>query len=72
MPTANPDPYTVLLTLAPEAARPRSAADARALRREDVGVLRVGARADLAVLDAPSYRHLAYRPGVPIARTLAV
>lgn len=24
----------------------------------------------LAVLDAPSYRHLAYRPGVPIVRAL--
>ena len=30
------------------------------------GVLRPGARADLAVLDAPSYVHLAYRPGVPL------
>ena len=30
----------------------------------------VGARADLAVLEAPSHLHLAYRPGVPIARTL--
>ncbi len=39
---------------------------ARALGREDVGHLRVGARADLAVLDAPSYLHLAYRPGVPL------
>ncbi|HWJ83970.1 MAG TPA: amidohydrolase family protein, partial [Cellulomonas sp.] len=45
---------------------------ARALRRDDVGHLRVGARADLAVLDAPSYRHLAYRPGVPIARGLSL
>jgi imidazolonepropionase len=34
--------------------------------REDVGVLRVGARADLHVLDAPSVAHLAYRPGVPL------
>jgi imidazolonepropionase len=32
----------------------------------DVGHLGVGARADLAVLDAPSYVHLAYRPGVPL------
>ncbi len=43
---------------------------ALALRRPDVGHLGVGARADLAVLDAPSYRHLAYRPGVPLARAL--
>lgn len=38
------------------------------LRREDVGHLRVGARADLVLLDAPSHVHLAYRPGVPLAR----
>jgi imidazolonepropionase len=43
-----------------------------ALRRTDVGWLGVGARADLAVLEAPSYRHLAYRPGVPLARALDV
>ncbi|MEZ0106532.1 imidazolonepropionase [Catenulispora sp. EB89] len=39
---------------------------AKALRREDVGHLGVGARADFAVLDAPSHLHLAYRPGVPL------
>lgn len=39
---------------------------ARALRRSDVGHLAVGARADLALLDAPSHVHLAYRPGVPL------
>lgn len=37
---------------------------ARALRRADLGHLRVGARADFAVLDAPSHIFLAYRPGV--------
>ncbi|MDQ1663256.1 MAG: imidazolonepropionase [Blastococcus sp.] len=47
-----------------------TAGGAAALRRTDVGHLGVGARADLAVLEAPSYRHLAYRPGVPLARTL--
>ncbi len=41
---------------------------ARALGRADVGHLAVGAAADLAVLDAPSYLHLAYRPGVPLVR----
>ncbi|MEH1165423.1 imidazolonepropionase [Micromonospora sp. CPCC 205539] len=41
---------------------------ARALRRDDIGVLTPGARADLVVLDAPSYLHLAYRPGVPLIR----
>ncbi|MCU1423212.1 MAG: imidazolonepropionase, partial [Microbacteriaceae bacterium] len=39
---------------------------AHSVGREDVGVLRVGAPADLQVLDAPSVAHLAYRPGVPL------
>jgi imidazolonepropionase len=39
---------------------------ARALRRADVGRLSPGARADAAILDAPSYSHLIYRPGVPL------
>ena len=43
---------------------------ARAVGREHgpdaVGSLRVGGRADLQVLDAPSVAHLAYRPGVPL------
>ncbi len=43
-----------------------TAGGARALRRDDIGVVRVGAQADLVVLDAPSYVHLAYRPGVPL------
>ncbi|KQR17855.1 imidazolonepropionase [Cellulomonas sp. Leaf334] len=53
-----------------EALRAATLGGARALRRDDVGHLRLGARADLAVLDAPTHRHLAYRPGVPIARGL--
>jgi imidazolonepropionase len=53
-----------------EAVRAATAGGATALRRTDVGHLGVGARADLAVLDAPSYRHIAYRPGVPLARAL--
>jgi imidazolonepropionase len=43
-----------------------TAGGAAALDRADVGRLAVGARADLAVLDAPSWLHLAYRPGVPL------
>ncbi|GAB4076252.1 imidazolonepropionase [Nostocoides australiense] len=43
---------------------------AKALRRNDIGAITVGMRADLTVLDAPSYAHLAYRPGVPIARAV--
>ncbi|WP_449065652.1 imidazolonepropionase [Planomonospora algeriensis] len=49
-----------------EAVRAATAGGAAALRRTDVGALTVGARADLVVLDAPSYVHLAYRPGVPL------
>lgn len=45
---------------------------ARALRRDDIGRVEVGARADLAVLDAPNHLHLSYRAGVPIARALEV
>ncbi len=44
---------------------------ARALRREDVGHLGIGARGDLVVLDAPSHLHLAYRPGAPIVAAVA-
>jgi imidazolonepropionase len=43
-----------------------TAGGAQALRREDIGRLVPDARADLVVLDAPSYVHLAYRPGVPL------
>jgi imidazolonepropionase len=39
---------------------------ARALRRDDIGRIAPGMRADLAVLEAPSYTHLVYRPGVPL------
>ncbi|MEJ2862071.1 imidazolonepropionase [Actinomycetospora flava] len=50
----------------PEAVRAATLGGARALRRDDVGHLRVGARADLHVLDAPTVVHLAQRPGVPL------
>ena len=43
-----------------------TAGGARALARDDVGVLAPGKRAHLTVLDAPSHFHLAYRPGVPL------
>ncbi len=48
-----------------EAVWAATAGGAAALRRADVGHLRVGARADLILLDAPSHAYLAYRPGVP-------
>ena len=44
----------------------------RALRRDDIGRIARGYRADFAVLEAPSYLHLAYRPGMPIAHDLRV
>jgi imidazolonepropionase len=51
-----------------EAVWAATAGGAAALRRTDVGRLARGARADLMILDAPSYLHLAYRPGVPLIR----
>jgi imidazolonepropionase len=47
-----------------------TAAGAQALRRNDVGNLRVGSRADMVVLDATSHIHLAYRPGVQQVRAV--
>jgi imidazolonepropionase len=49
-----------------EAVWAATAGGARALRRDDVGHLGVGARADLVMLEAPSHAYLAYRPGVPL------
>ena len=49
-----------------EALRAATLGGATALNRTDVGHLGIGAKADFAVLDAPSYVHLAYRPGVPL------
>jgi imidazolonepropionase len=51
-----------------EAVRAATAGGADALRRNDIGRLRAGAKADLTVLAAPSHLHLAYRPGVPLIR----
>jgi imidazolonepropionase len=52
---------------ADEALAAATAGGAAALRRDDIGRLSPGARADLVVLDAPSHEHIAYRPGVPLA-----
>jgi imidazolonepropionase len=49
-----------------EAVWATTAGGARALRRSDVGWLTTGSLADLILLSAPSYLHLAYRPGVPL------
>jgi len=49
-----------------EAVRAATVGGAAALSRTDIGALAIGSAADLVVLDAPSYLHLAYRPGVPL------
>ena len=53
-----------------EAVWAATAGGARALRRDDVGHLGPGARADLILLDGPSHSYLAYRPGVPLVKAV--
>ncbi|MBX7431168.1 imidazolonepropionase [Mycobacterium sp. Y57] len=55
-----------------EAVWAATAGGAAALRRSDVGVLAPGMRADFSRLDAPSYIHLAYRPGVPLIADVVI
>jgi imidazolonepropionase len=55
-----------------EALLAATAGGARALRREDVGRLSTGARADAVLLDASSYIDFVYRPGVPLVDTVFV
>jgi imidazolonepropionase len=57
---------------AAEALRAATLGGARSLHRDDVGWLGAGSRADLVVLDAPSYEHLVYRPGVPLIHTTMI
>lgn len=47
-----------------EAVYAATAGGAQALRRTDIGTLAIGNRADLTILNAPTYIHLAYRPGI--------
>jgi imidazolonepropionase len=49
-----------------EALRAATRGGARALRRDGLGRIIVGGPADLVLLAAPSYLHLAYRPGVDL------
>ena len=49
-----------------EALQAATLGGARALRRDDLGRLAPGSRADAVLLDAPSYSHIVYRPGVPL------
>jgi len=53
-----------------EAVRAATLGGAAALRIADRGRLGPGAVADAVVLDAPSYVHLVYRPGVPLVHTV--
>jgi imidazolonepropionase len=53
-----------------EALRAVTYGSAQSLERNDIGRIMVGGSGDLTLLDAPSYLHLPYRPGVPIARAL--
>ena len=57
---------------ADEALQAATLGGARALRRDDVGCLTPGARADAVLLDAPSHAHLIYRPGVPLVAATIV
>jgi imidazolonepropionase len=53
-----------------EALQAATVGGAAALRRPDLGRIAPGARADAVVLDAPSYTHLVYRPGVPLVHAV--
>lgn len=53
-----------------EAVWAATAGGAKALRRTDIGAVRTGMKADLQVLNASSYLHLAYRPGIPMTMTV--
>jgi imidazolonepropionase len=55
-----------------EALRAATLGGADALRREDLGRLVPGARADAVVLDGASYIDFVYRPAVPLARAVFV
>lgn len=55
---------------ADEAVAAATVGGARALARDDVGVIAVGRRADLHVLDAPSHDYLAYRVGLPLTHAV--
>jgi imidazolonepropionase len=61
-----------LAMTASEAVTAATLGGATALRRDDVGRLGPGSRADLVILDAPSYTHLVYRPGVPLIHRTVV
>jgi imidazolonepropionase len=53
-----------------EAVRAATAGGAAALRRDDIGRIVPGRRADLVVLEAPTALWLGYRPGVDLVRAV--
>ena len=53
-----------------EALQAATIGGARALHRGDIGWLGPGARASAALLAAPHYAHLVYRPGMPLVDTM--
>lgn len=55
---------------ADEAVAAATLGGAKALARDDVGILAPGKRADLHVLDAPSHDYLAYRVGLPMTHAV--
>ncbi len=55
---------------ADEAVAAATVGGARALSRQDVGIIAPGMRADLHVLDAPSHDYVAYRPGLPMTHAV--
>jgi imidazolonepropionase len=55
-----------------EALQAATLGGARALRRNDIGWLGPGARADAVILSAPHYAYLVYRPGMPLVATTVV
>lgn len=55
---------------AAQAVHAATAGGARALRRDDVGVITVGSRADLHVLDGDSHTDLVTHPGIPLTHSV--
>ena len=45
---------------------------ASALQRSDIGHLGIGARADISILNVPSFEYLAYRPGTQLIKQVLV
>ncbi len=55
-----------------QALRAATLGGAQALGRSDIGHLGIGARADIVLLEAPSFEYLAYRPGSQLVKQVLV